>query len=491
MNPRVAINAVVLCAVGAAGCMVGPANGDVLTSPDQPVRFVGYTPTKDDIVSVYASPDLRTFTKIAESPPASNEATRTWLDPQKPPGTREPLYSWWANDPNASGVVIPRQFWRNLDAATCETYVYSQDSQNNFFSFDNKNISPRHETWAQCIDRVSQENGNNIAMYTIVLECQSNLSPYVHLTAPSKGVDCACPNPDTAQGNQTINDLGSLNKLRCTREITGTLTVQSTAALGSFSLPMLQKVDGGLTLVYQPLGTNNAMPDFSFPDGGALPLNLPALQTVSGAVSVATMSYMTGELKVSGLPALTSAPSVAFTFNADVTASALLANLTTVTGDVSVISSGGMHDTLAGLAHVDGNVSLVYKAANSRPIESIGLGNLAYVGGTLHLENTPWPAFGGNAPAFNRLGTVQGPLEIMGTQLTALNIGASKLTVGGVTVIGNPALTTLMPTRIVAATGDITINGNSNLKSCEASNFAQAQTAAGWSGSLDTDNTCP
>lgn len=483
-----------------AGCMVTPGNGQRFTSVDAPIPTSGYTTAKGDVLTIQTAPSRSgPWTDLVQSNPNTAFVSNAWISGTDPTKT-QPLYSWYVTGGN---VYIPRERWNNSGSEDCEVYMRAYSASNNYVydTFDDKSVSPRGETWMQCYNRVEAKP---TSLNDFLQQCKSSQTPVVRLLAPSNGIDCHCAKIGAQQGDVTVSSQASVDALKCISEITGSLTVQSVDGVNP-TFPKLAKVDGNVTLSYAPVGAANVIPTMSFPalttvggalgvqiarmpTGGQAQVSMPALATVVGGVEIDAMSRMTGMMSLSGLGALTTLPKLTLRLDSDATLSTLLPALTNVTGDVALYNSGAFHDALPALAHVDGNVSIIYNAGTIRPAESIGLQALAFVGKTLHLENTPWPSF---APAFAQLSTVQGALEVLATNLSSLSMGASKLSVGSLNVNGNAALTTLGASNVsVAGNGDITIVNNPSLAECEATSFVSAQTAAGWAGNATLDDTC-
>jgi hypothetical protein len=485
--------------------MVTPGNGQHFSSPDAPIPVSGYTITKGDVLSIQTAPSRNgPWTELTKSNPNTAFVSNAWVQGNDPTKT-QPLYSWFVT---GSNVFIPRDSWSNSGSEDCEVFmraVSTQPNSNNYVydTFDDKSVSPRGESWMDCYNRV-EKPGKQISLSDFLQQCKSAQTPVVRLLAPSNGIDCHCAKIGAQQGDVMVSDQPSVDALKCISEITGSLTVQSVNGVNPV-FPKLAKVDGNVTLSYSPVGTANVIPTMSFPalttivgalgvqisrmpTGGAAQVSMPVLSTVAGGVEIDAMSRMTGMMSLAGLPALTTLPKLTLRLDSDATVTSLLPALTNVTGDVALYNSGAFHDALPALAHVDGNVSIIYNAGTIRPAEGIGLQALAFVGKTLHLENTPWPSF---APAFAQLATVQGALEVLATNLSSLSMGATKLSVGSLNVNGNAALTKLGAANVsVAGNGDITIVNNPSLAQCEATSFVSAQTAAGWAGNANLDDTC-
>jgi hypothetical protein len=487
-----------LLTLALGGCMTGPANGDNLASADTPVDFIGYTTVQGGIVVVEAGPSTNGPFSAITYTTADRSATTTTTDGWT-------LYAW-----RAQGVPIPAGYW-GIEGTNRVTYVrsYSVLSNNQPFyhyTFDNAATSPRHENWMGCMAREWEQKKQ--PLQTAVNICKSSNSPLARITTPCVGIDCPCTSYNTLQGDWTVASQQDVLAHLCINHVTGNLTI---SPMTSVTIPHLARVDGNVTLPYSPVGSTNQLPNISapaltniggalqihinqFPTGGMLQLGLDQLSQVAGGVNI---QAMTQTVAISGLPALTTAPSVSMQFDGNVQIGGLLPNLATVTGDVTVSNSIGLHGLLGGLQSVHGNLSIAYRGGAMLPADDIGLGHLATVGGTLHLENTPWAGWSGQAPAFRMLTSVAGSLEVLGTSLTTLDLGASRLAVGSLYVEDNTQLTAMMPTRIaVGGAGDIQIVNNPVLPQCQAQNFITAQTNAGWTGTPFTDGndttaTCP
>jgi hypothetical protein len=483
------------------GCMTSPGNGQRYASPDSPVNVGGYTTAKGDVLSIQTAPGPGgPWTELTRSDPNLGFVSNAWVSGTDPSKTT-PLYSWYVK---GSTVQIPRDQWSNSGSEDCQVYLRASSTANNYVydTFDDKSFSPRGEGWMDCYTRVNKPKPINLSDF--LSQCKSAQTPVVRLLAPSNGIDCHCAKIGAVQGDVTVSSQATVDSLKCISEITGSLTVMSVDGVNPL-FPKLAKVDGNVTLAYTPVGANNVIPTMSFPalttiggsmgvqitrmpTGGAAQISMPTLQTVVGGVEIDAMSRMTGMMTLSGLPAVTTLPTLTLRLDSDATLTTLLPALTKVTGDVKLYNSGAFHDALPALAHVDGNFSIIYNAGTIRPAEGIGLQALAFVGKTLHLENTPWPSL---TPAFTQLATVQGALEVLATNLSSLSMGASKLTIGSLNVNGNGAMTTLAATNVsVAGNGDISIVNNPALAECQATSFVSAQTAAGWNGNANLDDTC-
>jgi hypothetical protein len=487
-----------LLTLALGGCMTGPANGDNLATVDTPVDFVGYTTVQSGVVVIEAGPTTNgPFSAIGYT-----TADRIPIDTSSDGWT---FYQW-----RASGLPIPLAYW-GYEGTNRVVYARSYSILSNnqpfyHYTFDNAATSPRHENWQSCIGR--EWSTKHQPLQTAVNICKSSNSPLARITTPCVGLDCPCLSFDTLQGDWMISSPQDILAHRCTNHITGNLTINPMA---NATIPHLAQVDGNVILPLAPVGGTNQLPNISapalttvggavqihvnqFPTGGMLQLGLDQLSQVGNGVSI---QAMTQTVAISGLPALTTAPSVSMQFDGNVQIVGLLPNLATVTGDVTVSNSIGLHGLLPGLQSVHGNLSIAYRGGAMLPADDIGLGHLATVGGTLHLENTPWAGWSGPAPAFRMLTSVAGSLEVVGTSLTTLDLGASRLAVGSVYVDGNTLLGAVTPTRIaVGSGGDITIVNNPALPECNAQAFITAQTNAGWTGTSFTDGndttaTCP
>lgn len=468
--PRTAL----VSALTLTSCVLSPENGEAVAT-DGVVSFWGQGTSAGQVFNVRSSATASgPFTTLAS---VATESTPTTLGGSS-------VYEWRVD------VAIPA--WTDLAGCEQEAFVRATTGSYNAITFDEGN-------GLVCI---LEEYFGGMGLLNAALECQSGDSPVARITRTVSSVHV---------GDVAILTQADADALACVGTIEGTLSVLDSPSAPSISLPDLVEVTGDVDLVYSR-DPSSVLP---FPTIRAI--DLPELTTIGGSLSadypglggdVANLDlHLENVASIGGDVTVT-----ANTFNLDL---AGLDGLTTIPGDLTVVSSGADYTAygwLASLTSVDGDVYL--ESGNT----SVGLwSNLEDVGGDLTLQDVFLPPSTSN---FAALQTVGGNLSLLDLDAIALlglpvqfpslsDVGgtlrlhdlsnfeylaigdvAAGLDVGAMELDSN-GLLQLEPTHwVVGSGGTISITNDSGLSTCQVDAFAATQGGLGWSGTLvNTGNT--
>ncbi len=437
-----------------AGCMLDPANGEVLTSTQTAVSFSGYVITAAGPVEVRAA--STPGGPFAAWPGSSGNASATPYFFSVPDGSGGsiPIYPW------SIDVVIPASFWAvetGPDGCDVEaTYVRGLAGPYNMYSFDAP--SPTYPGGFSCL---AQEFIAGQGIVPALQTCRSASSPVVRLEVPDEAVHV---------GNVVITNQAEADAFACVYTIDGNLTVAPTSPT-MIDLPRLQTVTGDVALslpVEAPPGgpfsetrcgssspstvqsviTRVHLPQLSQVDGNVdidapstgvgttsgerIELDLDALVNLGGNLDIA---FGTPAVSPCGLSSLVMAGgdlSLSFS-TGDVGAASLLSSLQEVEGNVAV--SGGF-TTIGVLGQLEHAGSLmVQDIANPNP--SSTLDALLTVDGSVYLHDLP-----GN-PLLTSL-TSAGALVLEDVGASSLSgVGSASVEAGTLSLLANPSLSNL------------------------------------------------
>jgi hypothetical protein len=171
-----------------------------------------------------------------------------------------------------------------------------------------------------------------------------------------------------------------------------------------------------------------------------------------------------------------------------------LQNLATVAGDVYFNSRSTVGSILKGLVTVEGNVTLENLCSGStRSMGPLWFDSLVTIGGDLTFSHSTMTQYYG---LMHQLESVQGTLSMNGSALQDFPLPnqGHELLLGGLSVVGNPLLSSLNASHVrLSSAGPITFEGNCVLSTATAQGFIDAQITLGWSGAaqVSTNETGP
>lgn len=446
-----------------------------MVASDGVVSFWGQGTSAGQVFNVRSSATAGgPFTTLAS---VATESTPTTLGGSS-------VYEWRVD------VTIPA--WTDLAGCEQEAFVRATTGSYNALTFDDGN-------GLTCI---LEEYFGGMGLFNAALECQSDDAPIARITRTVSSVHV---------GNVVISTQADADALACVGTIEGSLSVVDNPAALSITLPDLLEVTGDVDLVYsRDPGTVGQFPTIRA-------IELPELATIGGSLS-ADYPGLGGDianldLHLENVASIGADVTVtANTFNLDLSG---LDGLTTIPGDLTVVSSGSDYTAygwLASLTSVGGDVYL--ESGNT----SVGLwSNLEDVGGDLTLQDVFLPPSTSNFAALQTVGgdlslldldaiallglPVQFPslFDVGGTlrlhdlsnfEYLAIGDAAAGLDVGAMDLDGN-SLEQLEPTHwVVGSGGTISITNDSGLSTCQVDAFATTQSGLGWTGMLvNTGNT--
>lgn len=316
----------------------------------------------------------------------------------------------------------------------------------------------------------------------------TELARNLRIVNPYQADDYACLT--SVDGDLRILDPSNTDlELSHLETVSGDLEVRYSRDLGDtksrlVDLPALVSVGGDVVLQsLRPAGPN---------PGGPLTIELgmPALAEVGGALSIEFEGAGAGFDSVRGLAALTSHAgdlTIRNRFPLDTSYPNLLAGLTEVGGDATLLLGLTSSGVLEALEHVEGDFTLeagtlsepaddlaALASIGGDALVRIGVGDggelsaLATVGGSLALRYGTAPA----QPTLANLASIGGELRVFESFAVA---GDAPLSVGSLELDANPGLTELVGTLShvsVAPSGPIVIIHNPNISDCEAQVWA-------------------
>lgn len=459
--------AAIFCPVVLAACILTPENHDEV-GPDGVVSFWGFgTAPAQTFILQSSATQSGPFTTIATVSTETVANDFRGID----------LYEW-----QTEAAVTT---WTDLGGCAQEAFVRGRVGSYNALTFEQDGLT--------CI-LTDYFGGNDIVNATI--GCQSPDAPIARITRTAT---------TTHVGNLVVSTQVQADSFACVAVIDGSLTVADDPSELSITLPNLVEVTGDVDVVI----SRDPAANYFYPPMRSI--DAPLLATIGGSLDVDVLGNTGDILDVDlGLEALTSlggGVDVSITtFNVDL---AGLDNLSSVPGDLSVVSSGDDFTSfgwLGGLTNVGG--SLYVEAGHTAvgvysdlqdvggdltvngPLFPPGTSNFAdllTVGGDLVIQNAEVVGFSGSAPHLPSLSTVAGALVLDGVgQLEWVAIGdqAGGLDVGSIDFDAT-GLQELTPSHIVVApTGGIAVTNHNALTSCEVDDFATEQMTLGWSGTL-------
>ncbi len=486
------IIATIIAAFTGTACVLNPTDELQLCGTNGASTFSGFTlNASEDVELQWASSPSGPYTTFATTRSSSASTTVG----------RTQLYAW------QTSVLVPG--WRST-AAGYEVFVRARlaGTSNSLITFDTANSAG--QTPIQCLaqqldlGRTATEAGYN---------CRSADSPVLHLTAPTRST-CACP--ITYDGTARIDSSTSASRFSCLVTLNGDLEITSTAP-DSISLPALTSVTGAVSIDYSTSsGAARAVQIPALPTingslslrgvigSGSVDLGLNAIASINGNVLVDFENTASSGIAVTGLNQLSYIPlsrSIRLRSRGAFTSLGLLANFKTTETvfieSVALDPTRGQPLTLreltyatdlvvtypAGLTAMPNNTSSSFSRELLPKLESAGY---------LNITNDPfYPAYGSTSvPALNRLPklTSVGLLQLEGTQLSGLDIGAASLSLRALTLRNNSALQTLNRPGLAFATpaGPLTIVNNPALRQCDAVAFA-----AGYGGTVTISGNNP
>jgi hypothetical protein len=462
-----------------AGCMIKPANGDVLCRRSAPITFSGYASAQNTVWIEAAPSAAGPF--VATPLPSVFPATQVNLQGNT-------AYSW------ATGGPIPNSAWAPT-ATGYETFVRAMGGNgptSGLITFDNAVLGGGTSGLACFV-------ANSADLGTAIKKCVSKQSPIVHLTAP-KPANCACPT--TYTGDVVIATVEDVDHWHCLTQLDGALTITGGKAsyLPGFTLPALQTVTGSVSIDYSPSpGLFGPMKPLSIDlpsliaigkglslslepgiDPGTVDVKLNALTSVGGDI---VGNFPESNSTLSGLGSLTSVPGdVTLLGEGDFHAGAFLPALMHVGGSVHIESGFHSAQFLQALETVAGDLTLALLVID----QNLLLDNLVSVGGSVHVLSVTWPT-----PLLPSLHAIGGALDISPapTLTDALGpadlsmIGSSSLSAGALTIEQSSKITAMNGSHLtITGNGAISVTDNPNLLACDVDKFVATQTAAGWAG---------
>lgn len=316
-------------------------------------------------------------------------------------------------------------------------------------------------------------------------------------------------------------------------QVTGNLSIDGDRA-ASVTLSSLQSVGGDLSVSLTHFATKATALDPSDPPLLAYPvttLGTPVLTSVGGNIALhdAKENILGSSLSFAyhfGLDAVTSLGGSVLVDNPVFPANAVaLASLTTIPGDLTIQWGGSDLDAtllmpqvtsvqgnftliappnsrhlMAALADIGGNATIQANGTSKARLGPHLLEGLTHVAGDFTFTNPS--DFAACAAVFPSLTSVEGTLRVQtgDTEVAFGATGATTLSVGAFQMSNtdSPHLP-LHADAHVLGSGDIDIQGNPQLCSCQADAFVASQTAGGWLGSatsagngaLASCATCP
>jgi hypothetical protein len=485
-----------LCILGlsvlgaSSACVVGPTNGDApLCGADAPIEISGYAPDERasgpgyDQVLVEVGPRRDgPFSELVRAPISFTQG-ETWG-------------AW-----TTGKVVVPRNRWGNSDS-TAELFLrvrYAFDPPNGnkifFYTYDNPSLGTG-QTVACVSDRIQAGASRTDAAAL----CASSQSPLVRVTAPVMS-QCGCSAETTARGNVMIHNIGDVDAHRCDVAMNGLFIYNDSPLV--VSLPRLRSVRG-LSIYYDVPGRPTEarrveLPGLTRVDGpmaiqarglvdGTLRLDvgLPDITTVTGKFY--TTISGTGGVSLQGLNGLTSiGGDMDLVFHGQADGARFLPQLETLGGRMMLHHDAGITKMMPSLTSIGSHLWLLYHGTSAQS-ELVGFDKLRSVGADMLFDSSPWQTFDDGEPAFSQLGSIGGTLTLNKTQLQSLRLGAPPLSVGSLSVTGNPQLISLpagadMP---LSSTGTLTVQNNFSLGECQVTQFVSEQVALGFTGQVTT-----
>jgi hypothetical protein len=498
---------VALCALAPTACMYSPENGQEYCGIEAPVHIAGrLLGTPNGLVTISALDASGAWVDIGT---ATSAGTPSYDIHNNATGTQEQYYDW-----DMGTRALAPAFWR-VEGNQRVAYIRPRQARGSaFVYFDRPGLRTpaMGPDWLSCaLSRWGQPNTKNL--YEAISSCGTG-GDSVRIVAPLEST-CPCPSEVVLGNDLTIDSPAQLGTLRCLVEVQGNLSIRNTATLASVKLPALRKVDGDLIIDYTPpAGQAQTQRTINLPAltsvgddlnvkytgrGAAttLDLQLPDTVAIGGDVTVAGDAALgangtpaSGAITLVGLRAVASiGGDLILGLGTDVDTSGFLAALTDVGGSVRLAAAGSVTGFLPSLVHVAHDVVVSHLDGAAPRSDSLGgLGSLDAVDGQVTLQGTRWPGFTGESPAFGRLTRVAGALRLLGTRLTAFDLGTASLHLGSLELSSNGELTAMPPRALrVVADGEVAVIGNAKLPTCQIEAFLIAQQDAGWAGAYAVD----
>lgn len=474
-----------VCAV-LCGCMSAPSNEGHLANTSVSVPFSGY--------ALSPSSEVRLEVSLARGGPfvpfavaTSSASAITLAD-----GTK--LYPWKVKS------AIPS--WKS----TCtgkETFIRARSEHGYFlFTYEAAGADGTPSGVACVTTKIAEGDPAVVAM----AECASPDSPVVRLTADGR------PLPSTHRGNVVVSTQAQADAYACVQTIQGSLTIGQSSEL-SIALPNLQVVTGDVKLAWvrDPLVSPflPAVRAIGLPQlqtiGGELEgtyygiaadyisfdMGLEGLTSVGGPIALELLNTSNGDLQ--GFDALLSHGSDLSVLGGtgDAAWYGLFPNLDSVAGHVHVRTGNSTYGVLRELTAIDGNLEIEGSLLHTEGLTG-SFPLLASVSGDVLLQDIG--TFGPNR-VLQSLTSIGGELSVLdGTSsLQALQLGgAAGLEMQGLHLVNNPSLESFSDaTWHVLGHGPIEIVDNTELPSCIAQSFVDAQLADGWTGVATVSGNAP
>ncbi len=455
---------------GPLACASAPLNGSPpIASTATQVTFSGFSPLASTPVEIEVSSTKNAgWTQIA-STLSSAQATTFW------DGTKMYAFSVKA--------TVPANQWAQDSCTTSETFIRMRFSPSFFLpTFDHESISGVAPL--DCL-RARQLAGDGF--FTAVDACNSPESPVARVRAHADHTT------GTYVGNLTIDDAGDVATHGCVQAVQGDLTIAGPWTL-DVAMPALQSVSGDLSVDY-PRQPNETHPEVraaqlpalttvgadliltsAHPGGGSqivsMPYGMNALTTIGGDIDINVETFNTS---ASGFSALTHHAGNLSVVTGTGDTSGFFNALLSVDGDVYLDLGHTLVTIMGSLQTVGGDFTLL----DGNPTPGV-LDALASVGGDFTLGTV---AFNG-PPAqlfFPALADVTGRVTLDTTNLDVVNIGATPLQAGALTLTTNAGIDDLGPGDVqVIGGGSIEFINNSNLCLSTINAFLAGQ--LGWNG---------
>jgi hypothetical protein len=483
-------------AVLCGACVMSPLNGDNVADTSAPISFWGYGQSPSVPVSVEAAASASGPFSAVPIPSTKTSAQVSWTL-----AGGFPLYGFSAS------AAIPAAAWHGVSGcSTKETFLRVHADTSALMTFDTAG-------GLFCF----QNQLNNGADYNKAIGvCRAARSPLARITQGAV----------VHVGDVLIDDASDIAPLACVDTIQGSLTVTSTAP-NNVSLPNLHRVTGNVQLTYTSYLNPQHPGGYQINRCGALrsvtadvrTFDLPVLEAVQGSLTLVQEGSFSG----SGV----STQPIELGLN----------SLGNVGGDVSITIAqfGGSPCGLTGLAYVPGNLTLNWMTAGeidgsvntllSGVTEVAGtftmLGGHNRIGtplasmvraGALHFEGNGYlsgftfpklTTVTGNAylagmtpNTILKTLTSVGSLELVSSALSSLEqVGGTTLGLAGLSLQNNSSLSALLNNQAkskvtLTPQASVSLSGNGSLPHTQVCKFASFEKTLGWTGPL-TGDSCP
>ena len=452
-------SAVIVLAASLSACVYAPEADHQLPTTATQVNLHGMALKPNEQLKVFVSP-------TDHGPWTQRQTVKSGTSPYTAADGTD-FYAF------STSLRVSAADWTGDDCAGGETFVRVISSDGFALpTFDA--ISPNGKPFLTCLD---DEMALGHSALNAIATCDSPQSPLLRLSVASSGV------PFDHVGDVLIETPADAAMWVCLRHLTGALSVPS-SGLEAVMLPALESVSGDVSLSYDRPGVD------TFED--TRPIHAPNLATIGGPLSLTSPAPMASQVVTVrvGLDAVASiGGDVTLSVDASNTTLYGLGSLAAINGNLSLVTGQGdtfMSSFLNSVASVTGDVfvDIGHTVGGVLPALQTVDGHFAHVDGNIIVTGAADDAYanlaavGGdftfsgadpngppNAQLFPNLATVGGTLTYatVGGR-TEIRLGALPLTAAALTVDDNDDLIAVGANNIsIVGPGTITFTDNWNL----------------------------